>query len=209
MVDPNYNGNYSGVVVSDNTIIGVDSGFIELGIAMGSQVWSNPHPLSNFGPTTVSNNVFKGNIGFAIVINGWEGGLTVRFHSHSVLLQSMTHSPSQPGKQQRRLPTHQPLNLLRPLHLWKHSKSRLPCLQPSPRLPPRRWRTLNYPTRLHHPLSQRLQLPLPYALLAHFPNIQARLPICFRCERDSGRYQRFACAVARGWKFGRAGYQRQ
>ncbi|KAH6614648.1 hypothetical protein B0J18DRAFT_452194 [Chaetomium sp. MPI-SDFR-AT-0129] len=85
MVDPNYNGNYSGVVVSDNTIIGVDNGFIELGIAMGGQVWSNPHPLNNFGPTTVSNNVFKGNIGFSIVINGWEGGLTVQNNDISAL----------------------------------------------------------------------------------------------------------------------------
>lgn len=77
MVDPNYNGNYSGVVVSENIISGVGDSFIELGIGMGGQVWSNPHPLNNFGPTTVTNNVFKGNIGFSIVINGWENGLTV------------------------------------------------------------------------------------------------------------------------------------
>lgn len=77
MVDPNYNGNYSGVVVSENVITGTGNSFINLGIGMGSQVWSNPHPLNNFGPTTVTNNVFKGNIGFSIVINGWEDGLTV------------------------------------------------------------------------------------------------------------------------------------
>jgi hypothetical protein len=77
MVDPNYNGNYNGVVVSENVITGAGTSFFNLGIGMGGQVWSNPHPLNNFGPTTVTNNVFRGNIGYSIVINGWEDGLTV------------------------------------------------------------------------------------------------------------------------------------
>ncbi|KAK4233530.1 hypothetical protein C8A03DRAFT_19413 [Achaetomium macrosporum] len=89
MVDPNYNGNYSGVVVSDNIITGTGNGFIELGIGMGSQVWSNPHPLNNFGPTTVTNNIFRGNVGFSIVINGWEDGLSVTGNDVSHI-----HSPS-------------------------------------------------------------------------------------------------------------------
>ncbi|SPQ19183.1 446239ec-858d-443f-831f-ec1cc5195287 [Thermothielavioides terrestris] len=42
---------------------------------MGGQAWSNPHPLNNFVPTTVTNNVFRGNIGFSIVINRWVDGL--------------------------------------------------------------------------------------------------------------------------------------
>ena len=76
LVDYLYGGNYSGVVVSDNTITGVGKGLFNLGIAMGSFVWSNPHPQENFGPVTVTNNVFSGNIGFSIAINGWYGGLT-------------------------------------------------------------------------------------------------------------------------------------
>ncbi|KAK3935323.1 hypothetical protein QBC46DRAFT_462142 [Diplogelasinospora grovesii] len=89
MVDPSYGGNYSNVVVSDNIITGVGNGLFELGIGMGSQIWSNPHPLENFGPTTVTNNIFKGNIGFSIVINGWFGGLTVTGNDASGV-----HSPS-------------------------------------------------------------------------------------------------------------------
>ncbi|KAH8898712.1 hypothetical protein GQ53DRAFT_836782 [Thozetella sp. PMI_491] len=77
MVDPSYGGNYSNVVVSDNVITGVGDGLFNLGIGMGSQIWSNPHPEENFGPTTVTNNVFRGNIGYSIAINGWFGGLTV------------------------------------------------------------------------------------------------------------------------------------
>jgi hypothetical protein len=52
---------------------------------MGGQVGSNPHPLNNFVPTTVTNNVFRGNIGFSIVINRWVDGLMVgRPSSYSV-----------------------------------------------------------------------------------------------------------------------------
>ncbi|AEO65562.1 uncharacterized protein THITE_2112661 [Thermothielavioides terrestris NRRL 8126] len=54
-------------------------------ISMGGQVGSNPHPLNNFVPTTVTNNVFRGNIGFSIVINRWVDGLMVgRPSSYSV-----------------------------------------------------------------------------------------------------------------------------
>lgn len=77
MVDPSYNGNYSGVVVSDNTIKGVGTGFFNLGIGIGNNVWSDPNDQTYFGPATVTNNIFIGNIGFSIVINGWSGGLTV------------------------------------------------------------------------------------------------------------------------------------
>lgn len=83
MVDPTWSGNYSGVVVSSNTITGGPGSFINLGIGMGSQVWSNPHPETNFGQVTVTNNVFTGNVGFSIVMNGWLGGLTVTGNSVS------------------------------------------------------------------------------------------------------------------------------
>ena len=77
MVDASFGGNYSNVVVSDNTIIGKGKGFFNLGIAIGSKVWSFNQPLTYFGPTTVTNNRFIGNLGFSIVINEWKNGLTV------------------------------------------------------------------------------------------------------------------------------------
>lgn len=77
MVDPSYGGNYSGVVVSGNTIKGVGTGFFNLGIGIGNHVWSNPNDNTYFGPVTIEDNTFIGNIGFSIVINGWSGGMTV------------------------------------------------------------------------------------------------------------------------------------
>lgn len=77
MVDPTYAGNYSGVVVSGNTIKGVGTGFFNLGIGIGNNVWSNPNPLIYFGPATITDNIFIGNLGFSIVVNGWSEGLTV------------------------------------------------------------------------------------------------------------------------------------
>ncbi|KAB5583434.1 hypothetical protein GE09DRAFT_1078867 [Coniochaeta sp. 2T2.1] len=77
MVDPSYGGNYSNVVVSRNTIIGQGNGLFNLGIAIGSQVWSFQSPGTFFGPATVTDNKFVGNVGFSIVINGWRDGLTV------------------------------------------------------------------------------------------------------------------------------------
>lgn len=76
MVDPSYGGNYSGVVVSGNTIKGVGTGFFNLGIGIGDHVWSNPNDNTYFGPVTIEDNTFIGNIGFSIVVNGWSGGLT-------------------------------------------------------------------------------------------------------------------------------------
>lgn len=77
MVDPSYGGNYSNVLVSRNTIVGQGTGLFNLGIGIGNQVWSNQHPDPYFGPATVTNNKFIGNVGFSIVINGWRNGLTV------------------------------------------------------------------------------------------------------------------------------------
>ncbi|KAJ9136859.1 Acyltransferase LovD [Pleurostoma richardsiae] len=77
MVDASYGGNYSGVVVSDNTFVGRGSGLFTLGIGIGSKVWSNPHPGVYFGPAEILNNKFIGNIGFSVVVNGWSEGLTV------------------------------------------------------------------------------------------------------------------------------------
>ncbi|ROV95286.1 hypothetical protein VPNG_08944 [Cytospora leucostoma] len=76
LVDPSYSGNYSGVVISGNTIKGVGTGFFNLGIGIGSHVWSNPNDDTYFGPVTVTDNTFIGNIGFSIVVNHWSGGLT-------------------------------------------------------------------------------------------------------------------------------------
>ncbi|KAK0630390.1 hypothetical protein B0T17DRAFT_506861 [Bombardia bombarda] len=103
MVDPSYGGNYSGVVVDSNVIQGVGSGLFELGIGMGSQIWSNPHDLENFGPTTVTNNVFRGSVGFSIVINGWFGGLTVTGNDVSAITtpSSSFADPSSCGPQQQ------------------------------------------------------------------------------------------------------------
>lgn len=77
MVDPTYAGNYSGVVVSGNTIKGVGTGFFNLGVGIGNNVWSNPNDLTYFGPATITDNTFIGNIGFSVVVNGWSEGLTV------------------------------------------------------------------------------------------------------------------------------------
>ncbi|OIW27865.1 hypothetical protein CONLIGDRAFT_579694 [Coniochaeta ligniaria NRRL 30616] len=77
MVDPSYGGNYSNVLVKGNTIIGQGTGLFNLGIGIGNQVWSNQHPDPYFGPATITNNKFIGNVGFSIVINGWRNGLTV------------------------------------------------------------------------------------------------------------------------------------
>ncbi|KAK1776199.1 hypothetical protein QBC45DRAFT_472088 [Copromyces sp. CBS 386.78] len=97
MVDPTWSGNYSGVVVSNNTITGDPGSFINLGIGMGSQVWSNPHPETNFGQVTVTNNVFTGNIGFSIVMNGWLGGLTVTGNSVSGVTTPLSSFASAAG----------------------------------------------------------------------------------------------------------------
>ncbi len=84
MVDPEYGGNYSGVVVSNNTIRGQGFGLFSLGIAVGNDVWSSNSPETYFGPATVADNTFEGNVGFAVVVNGWSDGLTV----------SLGHPPS-------------------------------------------------------------------------------------------------------------------
>ncbi|OZJ02248.1 hypothetical protein BZG36_04916 [Bifiguratus adelaidae] len=75
LVDNTYNGNYSGVVVSDNTIVGEK--LFSVGIAIGSNVWGGYGNTPHQGPTTITGNTFSGNITFPIAINGWENGLTV------------------------------------------------------------------------------------------------------------------------------------
>lgn len=95
MVDPSYNGNYSGVVVSGNTIRGVGTGFFNLGIGIGSKVWSNPHDSTYSGPAIIEDNTFIGNIGFSIVVNGWNGGLTVSLNTRLITLPGPTNKSNQ------------------------------------------------------------------------------------------------------------------
>jgi parallel beta-helix repeat protein len=69
-----YNGNYTGTVVTGNTIYsGPGTGYIKIGIGMGPAVWSafSPAPGGpNYG-ATVTNNIFEGNsFGYATAANG-------------------------------------------------------------------------------------------------------------------------------------------
>lgn len=75
MVDGTYNGNYSGVTVTGNTVTGTK--FFNVGIAIGASVWGGQSTSTLTGPAVVANNTFKGNITFPIAINGWSNGLTV------------------------------------------------------------------------------------------------------------------------------------
>ncbi len=75
MVDGTYNGNYSGVTVTGNTIIGIK--FFAVGIAIGASVWGGQSSSTLTGPASITNNTLSGNITFPIAINGWSGGLTV------------------------------------------------------------------------------------------------------------------------------------
>lgn len=78
MVDGQYHGSYANVVVSNNKIIGQK--LFNLGIGIGSSIWSDYNPSPLHGPATIKNNVFSGNIVFAIAINGWDNGITVSHH---------------------------------------------------------------------------------------------------------------------------------
>ncbi|KAF3396760.1 hypothetical protein DPV78_008258 [Talaromyces pinophilus] len=75
MVDYLYDGSYANVVVTNNTITGQK--LFNAGIAIGAFAWSFNDDSFLQGPATVTNNVFSGNIPFAIGVNGWTGGLTV------------------------------------------------------------------------------------------------------------------------------------
>lgn len=76
MVDYLYDGSYANVVVTNNTITGQK--LFNAGIAIGAYAWSFNDDTFLQGPATITNNVFSGNIPFAIGVNGWTGGLTVR-----------------------------------------------------------------------------------------------------------------------------------
>lgn len=77
LVDFSYGGNYSGVVVKNNTIVG--SKMFNIGIAIGSSVWGVESGSQYYlqGPVQILGNTFSGNIVTAIAINGWQKGLTV------------------------------------------------------------------------------------------------------------------------------------
>lgn len=75
MVDSEYNGRYSGVVVSNNNITGQK--MFNLGIGIGAYVWSFDDPYVLTGPAKITGNTFSGNIPFLIAINGWANGITV------------------------------------------------------------------------------------------------------------------------------------
>lgn len=73
-----YGGSYANVEVRDNTITG--DKLFNVGISIGAHVWSfgSTAGFENAGPVTVTGNTFAGNIPFAIAVNGWRNGLTVR-----------------------------------------------------------------------------------------------------------------------------------
>lgn len=75
MVDDEYSGSYSGVKVTNNVITGEK--LFNLGIGIGAYVWSFDDPNLLHGPATISGNTIKGNVAFAIAVNGWDNGLTV------------------------------------------------------------------------------------------------------------------------------------
>jgi hypothetical protein len=79
MVDNLYGGSYANVLVTDNVITGQK--LFSVGISIGAYVWSFNDPFFLTGPATITNNKFAGNITFPIAINGWSGGLTVRWDS--------------------------------------------------------------------------------------------------------------------------------
>lgn len=69
-----YTGNYSGVKVTNNKIVGAK--MFNIGIAVGGQVWSSQSgPLT--GPTVIDGNTISGNVTFPIALNGWQNGITI------------------------------------------------------------------------------------------------------------------------------------
>lgn len=75
MVDGQYNGSYAGVKVTNNNIVGKK--MFNLGIGIGSNVWSFNDPSKLHGPATITGNTLSGNISFPIALNGWDNGITV------------------------------------------------------------------------------------------------------------------------------------
>lgn len=77
-----YNGNFAGVVVTQNTITA--GKMFNIGIAIGSNVWSDDAGgFKLTGPTSVTNNYFSGNIAFPIALNGWQNGITATGNTDS------------------------------------------------------------------------------------------------------------------------------
>lgn len=99
MVDYLYDGSYANVVVTNNTITGKK--LFNAGIAIGAFAWSFNDDAFLQGPATVTNNVFSGNIPFAIGVNGWTGGLTVRYYHAPNIFPMMTDTLK--GYRKRRL----------------------------------------------------------------------------------------------------------
>lgn len=76
MVDGEYSGSYAGVTVSNNKIVGQK--MFNLGIGIGSNVWSFNGPFMLQGPVSITGNTISGSVSFPIAINGWTNGITVR-----------------------------------------------------------------------------------------------------------------------------------
>jgi hypothetical protein len=73
MVDALYNGSFSNVKVTDNSITG--ELLLVAGISMDPGIYAGGCGLS--GPVTMSNNTFSGNISFPVAVNPWrQDGLT-------------------------------------------------------------------------------------------------------------------------------------
>lgn len=76
MVDGQYSGSYAGVTVSNNKIVGQK--MFNLGIGIGSNVWSFNNRYMLQGPVSITGNTISGSVSFPIAINGWTNGITVR-----------------------------------------------------------------------------------------------------------------------------------
>ncbi|OBT38862.1 hypothetical protein VE00_10869 [Pseudogymnoascus sp. WSF 3629] len=81
MVDGEYSGSYAGVTVSNNKIVGQK--MFNLGIGIGSNVWSFNDPYMLQGPVSITGNTISGSVSFPIAINGWTNGITVSGNSVS------------------------------------------------------------------------------------------------------------------------------
>lgn len=75
LVDSEYNGNYAGVTVTNNNIQG--NKLFNIGIGIGSYVWSFNDAVTLSGPVTITGNTISGHVSFPIAINGWTNGITV------------------------------------------------------------------------------------------------------------------------------------
>lgn len=63
------------MAVTNNNIQG--NKLFNIGIGIGSNVWSFNDPSALSGPVTITGNTISGHVSFPIAINGWTNGITV------------------------------------------------------------------------------------------------------------------------------------